>query len=158
MGTLICKCGKEFETTTKASYCSRSCASKYSYTQERLEHFLRISSQTKFTKENVLPFIANGLRKREWYKYSEISEYLTQRKIEHQFEYHLSGTNFIYDLALFDYKSLIEFDERYHRSTLKNDLNKCFVANDFGWLFYQFDIIDVTKPYPISLIQQKIEI
>jgi very-short-patch-repair endonuclease len=55
---------------------------------------------------------AEGLKIRERWKYAALEAALGSRP--HEFEYPLGG--YVFDLALFDTKTLVEFDGSYHAS------------------------------------------
>ncbi len=124
-------CGVTFETSThnKAKrHCSRSCASKGSMTEGRraaqraagLEH-----------AKNLIASTAETLKLREAWKYAPLKEALRGRP--HEFEYPLEG--YVFDLALFDVKILVEFDGPYHSWTEQRvvDADKERVANEHGF-------------------------
>lgn len=147
-----CKCGKVFVTKTDSNHCSRRCASFYSLSDTRLEAMLIGSSNTRITSDNCLPSVASRLRSREWKKYEELDGFLLLMEFEYQFEFHLPDTRFIYDLAVFNKRLLIEFDEEYHRYNTKSDDEKDQAAIDQGWEIVRIDVRDFEAPYPEGLI------
>ncbi|EKD89727.1 MAG: hypothetical protein ACD_33C00002G0019 [uncultured bacterium] len=148
----ICKCGKEFKTID-ATYCCRRCASLYTFSELRRKALLINGKKNHFSKDNI-QHIASGLRSREWNKYIEIYYYLKDKNISHIFEYNLPNTRYIYDLALFDLKLLIEFDEYYHISNTEVDKNKDLMAIKTGWKIKRIKINSKIKPYPVDLVMQ----
>lgn len=105
-------CGKEFVTTAnrhEARFCSRSCASKGSMTEERRE---AQRAGGKKSKKPSISEIADGLRKREAPKYKALSEFMDAAGIEYKFEFPVSG--YVFDLYLPKSGLLIEFDGPYH--------------------------------------------
>lgn len=150
--TKTCSCGFVFTTSTKATYCSLRCASLYSLTPERLEKMLNASINTRWKSGTSLFFIPDALRKREWYKYESLYSYLLCHEEEHQFEYLLPGTNHIFDLSIPRKRTLIEFDEIYHRSRTEEDNNRDQIANQLGWNVYRIDVAKIAPPYPYELI------
>ena len=105
---MICACGVSFETSTKAkakSYCSRSCASRFSMNDARREAQRKAGAASKNRIDPV-----ETLRKREAWKYVLLKKPLQGRKAI--FEFPLGG--FVFDLALLDIKVLVEFDGPYH--------------------------------------------
>lgn len=97
-------CGEEFVSTTKkkaATFCSRSCASAGSMSDERRE----AQRQGGLEKQgNLSP--AASMKVREDWKYILLKESLSGRS--HEFEFPLDGA--VFDLALFDRRILVEFD------------------------------------------------
>lgn len=74
------------------------------------------------------------LKRREAWKYSDLETYLINNHINHEFEY-IVGAYFIYDLVLFDYRILIEFDGNDHNNKVSrgNDFEKDTVAEENGY-------------------------
>jgi very-short-patch-repair endonuclease len=52
------------------------------------------------------------LKIREGHKYTKLADFLTSRGVHHEFEYPLG--DFVFDLALFNQRILVEFDSPYH--------------------------------------------
>lgn len=148
----ICQCGKNFETITDASYCSRRCASLYSLSESRLNKMLDASKNTQFTRDN-LNSVSNSLRIREWDKYDLLYHYLRASCISHSFEYCLENTRWIFDLAIHDLKLLIEFDEEYHDYRVEQDLEKDKAAIEQGWYVVRINVKTATIPYRPILIE-----
>lgn len=123
-------CGVVFETTTHGKakrHCSRSCASLGSVTPERRE------SQRTSGRKNARYLIGNDetLKRREAWKYTKLRRALRDR--QHEFEYRLG--RYVFDLALFDVKVLVEFDGPYHSSVKQRvvDAKKERVASRHGF-------------------------
>lgn len=72
------------------------------------------------------------LRRREGWKYLALQEYLASRP--HQFEYELES--YIFDLALLDVNTLVEFDGPYHSRSeqCRVDQEKEAVAQRHGFV------------------------
>ncbi len=147
----ICKCGNEFETRTDSNHCSTRCASFFSMTPSRLAAITSASSGTRFQSKVVTEANASALRSREWSKYTSVDSYLLCHEYNYQFEYLLPGTNFIYDLVIFDKKLLIEFDEIYHKNNVAADEIKTAAAKQQGWKLYRIDVSNNTIPYNYEL-------
>lgn len=125
-------CGTPFTTSTHnkaAKFCSRSCASKGSMTEER-RAAQRLGGLARVG--NLLPIEA-VLKLREASKYSALGAELTRMGIPHEFEYRIGDV--IFDLALLDRKILVEFDGPYHRcrTQLVQDGAKDDAARVQGW-------------------------
>lgn len=125
-------CNTPFTTSTHnkaAKFCSRSCASKGSMTEER-RAAQRMGGLAKVG--NLLPTEA-VLKLREASKYAALGEELTRVGVPHEFEYRIGDV--IFDLALTDRKLLVEFDGPYHRdrTQLVHDGAKDDVARLQGW-------------------------
>lgn len=108
--SLIClNCGTPFNSTThnKAakSFCSRACASKGSMTDYRRQAQQRAGLATKNLWSS-----AETLKHREDWKYALLKQTLNGREFE--FEFKLG--DYVFDLALLDTKTLVEFDGPYH--------------------------------------------
>jgi very-short-patch-repair endonuclease len=72
------------------------------------------------------------LRSREAWKYKRLAKYLKKRNRPHKFEYRLS--NRVFDLALLDTQTLVEFDGKYHcGAQLKDDRKKDRLARKHGF-------------------------
>ena len=147
-----CKCGNTFTTSTESKHCSVRCASFYSMSPSRKQAMLKAAINSRFTKHETLEVVANALRAREWHKYTEIDSILTLMERDYQFEYNLPGTRFIYDLAIFDSRLLIEFDEKYHLSIKKQDAVKDLAAIENGWELIRIDVRELQAPYPQGLV------
>jgi len=138
-------CGKMFKTTThnKAKkFCSRACASAGSVTNVRRE--AAVASGVA-NQANLLP-VADLLRRREAWKYVELEESLKLR--DHQFEFELGS--YVFDLALFDTKTLVEFDGKDHQNTKQKrlDKEKDSVARALGFKVVRRDVTAVTVISP----------
>lgn len=153
-GVKNCVCGKTFETTTGATYCSRTCASLYSFSEHRRQVLLRGSLLTRWDSErdDHLEHIAASLRVREWNKYDQLHGYLLRQGIPHHFEYHLPEINRVFDLVLFDLNLLVEFDEPYHFYNRKEDRSKDTQAMALGWNVHRLNVTNVVRPFSIELI------
>ena len=132
-------CGREFTTRTDAIFCGRSCASAGSVTQYRHEQ------AQKTAMRNVkyilgIESIAKSLRAREAWKYEELRRRLESSGIEYEFE-HVIG-RYIYDLALFDSKLLIEFDGPNHQEAYQivEDVRRTEVAIANGWELSRIEV------------------
>lgn len=156
--SVVCSCGKTFLTSTGSTFCSRSCASKYSMTPERYSAMMAASLNTRITSDN-LQAIADGLRVREWEKYSYIHDILTDLFIPHSFECCLPNSRWIFDLALYDFCTFIEFDEGYHHKgkQIFIDDEKTSAAQSLGWDVFRIDVTKLERPYSIKLISPFID-
>lgn len=126
----VCICGNRFTTSTNkksAKYCSSACADKNRYrsTEKR--------QQAGFThSSNLIPNF-EVLRRRESWKYAALEQTLKSQNRIFQFEYPLSG--YIFDLALLDTKTIVEFDGPYHcdqkQIAIDDDKNAAAIAAGF---------------------------
>ena len=126
---IYCPCGKKVTTSTRArakKHCSRECASLFSITEYAME-----SRRESGRKSKNLLSPAEVLKRREAPKYVLLKQHLSDRLYE--FEYEIDG--YVFDLALFDVKILIEFDGHYHggSSQGKIDVEKNEVARKHGF-------------------------
>lgn len=140
---MTCKCGKVFSTTThnKAKrHCSRSCASRFSVTKKRRA---AQRSAGKRHKQNL--DTAKAMKSREAWKYALLRKELANRP--HEFEFRLGS--YIYDLALFDTKVLIEFDGRGH--VRKDDEEKDSHAANLGWRVERRKVKNATVIHPKTI-------
>ena len=132
-------CKKEFKTMTgckSPSYCSRSCASKGSVSDYRLE------AQSKAGKKHTDNLIktAETLKRREFWKYDRLKYFLDYEKEKYEFEFSLGS--YIYDLALIKRKIFVEFDGKEH-SYLKKycyDKKKDSYALSLGWVVKRVEV------------------
>ncbi len=130
-------CGGSFTATTgshEATFCSRSCASKGSVTKVRRDAArcsgLKSAAVGSFSKPE---FRAAALRKREFWKYRRLDDFLNGRRIPHVFEF-LIGRRRIFDLAFVRRRLLVEFDAKYHTGKqLDDDAKKTAYAERKGW-------------------------
>ncbi len=125
-------CNTPFATSTHnkaAKFCSPSCASKGSMTEER-RAAQRLGGLARVANLNTPE---ETLKLREDSKYSAVRAELTQREIPHEFEYRIGDV--IFDLAITDRRLLVEFDGPYHRcrTQLVQDGAKDDVARLQGW-------------------------
>lgn len=149
-------CGVVFKTTTRKggkTFCSRSCASRGSVTEGRRSK--AVESGHRNAGNLISP--AEALKKREGPRYQKVEALLGQRP--HEFEYELGG--FVFDLALFDCATLVEFDGPYHRyvtSQAAIDEQKNQVAHESGYRIVRIpttsaDIIELTEQLPMPVTQ-----
>jgi very-short-patch-repair endonuclease len=127
---MSCKCGNRFITSTRrraSRYCSRSCASRFSVTETRRAAARKAGRDNK---QNLIP-TSDLLKKREAWKYTLLRESLGDRA--HEFEFGLG--RYIYDLALFDTKTIVEFDGPDHncKEVKRQDTIKASAAEELGW-------------------------
>lgn len=147
-----CPCGKVYSTTTGSNHCSRVCASLYSMTPERLAAMNAGSANTRFQSKQVTGLVAQALAVREADKYESVDSFLLCHDETYQFEFHLPGTNYIFDLVLPKRRLFIEFDERYHKHNVLEDEAKTKAAEQQGWKVHRIDVDGFAKPYPYELI------
>lgn len=161
-----CKyCGKEFTTVTgskSTSFCSRSCASKGSVTDLRRRTSLEVSKK-HFLHGGIhgLESIARLMKKREGWKYVELEALLKSLDINHEFEFLLPSTNYIYDLALFDQKLLIEFDGPDHKGLkqIAKDKVKEMVATVSGaWNVVRIEVQPSSVIDPMCILSLVTEV
>lgn len=145
---LTCPCGNRFKSTTKAKaaiHCSRSCASRFSMSGERRES-QRLSG---INQANNLLSPVEVLKRREAWKYSALREVLGERP--HEFEFELEG--YVFDLALLDTGTLVEFDGPYHGGTKQGerDLVKEAVAERNEFVVIRRPVLPAVTIDPITL-------
>lgn len=113
------------------------------------------SEQTRFvSNQGHLTVVANSLRAREWGKYENLHSYLLCHEEAHQFEYNIPGTRFIYDLALFEPRTLIEFDEPHHAYRKNNDTEKDKAAVENGWALLRIDVTGFELPFAADILKR----
>jgi very-short-patch-repair endonuclease len=115
-------CGAAFVTTThhkkvNVRFCSRGCASRGSMSDSRRAAQAAGGHQTK---ANLLS-PEETLRLREAWKYTAVEAKLKEDKRDYQFEYRIG--DFIFDLALLDSKTLVEFDGPNHQYQRDHDID-----------------------------------
>jgi len=144
-----CRCGKRFKTTThnKAKrHCSRSCASRFSMSEERRK------AQAQGGLDNVknLMSVAEALKRREAWKYAALEKHLAGRR--HEFEFELEGR--VFDLALLDERVLVEFDGPEHRSDVgvSDDVEKDRVAEAAGYVVVRRSVVPSTVISPETIV------
>ncbi|MBL7023782.1 MAG: DUF559 domain-containing protein [Candidatus Marinimicrobia bacterium] len=138
-----CKnCNNEFETKNYAKqFCSRSCASSGSITEKRINAGKSsLNNFANLSQEDMISMISKGLKSREKWKYLDIESLLKRNNIRFEFEFPLD--NYVYDLALFDKKLLIEFDGSYHhyedQKEVDDDKNETAIRN--GWIIKRIKV------------------
>lgn len=130
-------CGKIFETKSgakEATFCSRSCASKGSVTDAR-RNAGKKSASSNFL-EGSPEQIQKILKEREKWKYTKIEKFLIFLKEKFEFEY-LIG-NYIYDLAFFERRIIVEFDGPDHQYADESEKDKN--ARDNGWKLFRLNV------------------
>ena len=83
------------------------------------------------------------LKKREAWKYADIKIYLDSNNISHEFEYAFNEY-YVYDLVLFDYRILVEFDGSGHnsRNMMCRDFEKDNAAEENGYDIVRIKVDD----------------
>lgn len=146
--TKICPiCNSKFQTKQgckEATFCSRSCASKGSVNQNRIN--AGKNSIKNFPKGNVKS-IQHLLKIREGWKYRLLKNILEEKDIEYEFEYIIG--DFIFDLALFQYKILFEFDGKEHK-TMDESLKENAAKQD-GWKLIRIEVDANTEIEPVKV-------
>lgn len=126
-------CGSIFQTKSGAkekTFCCRSCASKGSVNETRREA-ARVAG---FSNIANLITMQQILKKREAWKYVNIEELLKQQNADYEFEFCFEErSNYIYDLAVKNLKTIIEFDSSYHNYNKQQDEQKDQYAETQGW-------------------------
>ncbi len=131
--TKVCPvCKNKFQTMTgskSATFCSRSCASSGSVTENRLEE----QSKAGHAHRDNLLQAHETLRIREYWKYEKLKSFLSFVKESFEFEYPMGS--YVYDLALIKRKLIIEFDGVYHGGTKQKEIDerKDVYAHSEGW-------------------------
>lgn len=143
-----CPCGTSFVTTTKnksPDHCSRSCTSRFSMSFERREA-QRLGGLA--SRDNLWP-ASDILKKREAWKYVALQVVLTNRP--HEFEYPLEG--YVFDLALLDVRTLVEFDGPYHKSPSQGatDAAKEAVAKKHGFVVVRRAVQPAVVIAPVTI-------
>ena len=159
--TQICEyCHKEFETEShyEVRFCSRECASAGSITDFRRQ---RMSDGGR-TAQHLYPVSATNISKllkvREAWKYENIKSYLDSIDANYEFEYLID--KYVFDLALFDYKTFIEFDGSYHKQDYQQqetDKLKAETASKLGWKVIRVDT-DASVVLDASLVSSIINL
>ena len=106
-------CSVVFSTTTKvraSTFCSRECASAGSVTEYRRN----TARQSGLAMRSNLISSAEALKIREAPHYVLLLEHLTKTGRVFEFEFPLGP--YVFDVALLDVKTLIEFDGYYHQN------------------------------------------
>lgn len=146
-------CGSTFQASTKvrgALHCSRSCASAGSVTDYRRERAREVGAPNL---QHDVATIAAALRSREGWKYQPLIQVLTQLGVPHTFEFPLDP--FIYDLALHESKTLVEFDgpdHTYDTNAQAIDAEKDRHAQALGWTLIRVSV-DPSAVIPPSSIR-----
>lgn len=137
-------CGQAFTASTHSKkvnqrFCSRSCASKGSMSDERR------AAQSLGGQQSIGNLLTpeETLRRREAWKYVAIDAALREDNREFQFEYRIGDV--IFDLALLDTKVLIEFDGPYHLYQESEDARKDQIAKDAGFTIQRV-------PTPVTVV------
>lgn len=135
--TKVCPtCKKTFLSSTRRrapTFCSHACASSGSLTAKRMESARRMGKQN--VKNFTLLTQADGLRKREAWRYAAVEQYLKNVGEPYRFEFPLIAGHAIFDLALIRRKLFVEFDGPGHEQTRDalRDREKDAAAKKEGW-------------------------
>lgn len=147
-------CGREFTTTSAPKapkHCSRSCANT---TRPREATPGRVAAGLAHA-DNLLGVhvLAASLRSREGWNYQGMVTVLTQLGVSHTFEFPLDP--YVYDLALHDTKTLVEFDgpdHTYSTEVQALDALKTQHAHQLGWKLERI-AVEPAAPIPPSKIR-----
>ena len=154
------RCGVVFMSDTgskRGEHCSRSCASLASVTEKRRAAARCSGKKSGSWKKNfAVNLTAKGLRHRESWKYDLLQKLLEAAKEEFVFEYPLGGR--IFDLALPQRKTLVEFDGRYHHGggacagrQIDSDAKKQRMAEGMGWTVIRVSVKENCVIDPVCL-------
>jgi very-short-patch-repair endonuclease len=82
-----------------------------------------------------------ALKRREEWKYTALRAFLEQQERVFEFEFELGA--FVFDLALLDVRTLVEFDSAYHRGKPQQavDKRKEQVAKEQGYTLIRREVI-----------------
>jgi very-short-patch-repair endonuclease len=145
-------CTKTFSTMSghnSATYCSKSCASSASVTDLRRESARKMGKiNGKLNLVSSIEVIALGLKTREAWKYKDLKEYLEAHKVSFEFEYVVGA--YIFDLALPDIKTIIEFDGHEHNGLqqIEKDKKRDEFAISNGWIVKRIEVSPRTVIHP----------
>jgi very-short-patch-repair endonuclease len=139
-------CNSKFDTLRnrkESTFCSRSCASKGSVTELRRE----VARRNGLTTNNLKNLISTeeALKIREDWKYVDLKEFLDKSNRYYSFEHKVG--NYIYDLALFDSRLLVEFDSPYHNGDKQKAIDKLKDLNAIssGWAIKRIPVRSNSK-------------
>lgn len=142
-------CGTEFitkESSKERVYCSQFCSNKIITEKQK-----RIGRVMGLKHKNNLSDTAHTLLKREWPKYSQLSELLNSMGINHRFEVRIK--NCIFDMLLKDYDLLVEFDGPDHDigEQKQKDKQKEQIAHKCGYKVTRIptEIKTAIEPEPV---------
>lgn len=143
-------CGTPFPTTMAPKarkHCSRSCANT---TRDRVvTDAMREAGRRNVVGLHTTEVIAASLRSREAWKYRELGHVLNSLAVAHTFEFPLDP--FVYDLALHDSKTLVEFDgpdHTYGTEVQATDEQKDLHAQQHGWHVVRVEVEPATAISP----------
>lgn len=147
----------------KQFYCNLSCGAFASNSEPEKQESNRASGRRLAELVNSDPqLVAKAHRHSQWWKYEELHALLTEQGVVHKFEYPLvdeSGVVRLYDLALRDCRTLVEFDGSYHqtdsnyRSQVDALKNKLAISN--GWKLVRIEV-DANSVIPRKSIGPKL--
>lgn len=145
----VCEhCQKEFETEShyEVRFCSRECASAGSITDYRRQKMSEGGHKGQQIHPGSPADMCKILKAREAWKYQEIKTYLDSINASYEFEYLVN--KYVFDLALFDYRTFIEFDSDYHKDIHQQEVDKLKgeTASKIGW-----QVIHVHTDYSVVL-------
>lgn len=161
-GSVFLKENKELNRRLRAGveefYCSLSCGAYASNSRPEKQESNRESARRMCAKVNKNPhLVAKAHRHSQGWKYEELHALLVEKGVVHKFEYPLidaNGTIRLYDLALRDCRTLVEFDGPHHRtdSEYRNSVDalKDELAVSNGWKIVRIDV------EPNAIIQRKL--
>jgi len=130
-------CKKEFDTVSgknRKTFCTPSCASRGSITENRLEGNARGGRATCGTN---LISVEETLKKREAWKYVRLKDFLEFQKEAYEFEYRIPTLDFVHDLALINRKIVVEFDGDEHESMKAEDSYRDGILRSSGWSVFR---------------------
>lgn len=148
---LVCEwCGEKFWSTSGSKsakrFCSKSCASQGKVTECQR----RKAAETG--RKNILAAHApramqKAMQTREGWKYKNLGRWLTKKGEPHEFEYPLPGTPLLFDLALLERKTLVEFDGPEHSGpkAAARDQSKDRQAEKHGWKVIRIRVLPQAK-------------
>lgn len=143
-------CGNSFQSSLRkkgATFCSRECASRGSVTDRRRQ------GSRKGGLKSVANLLsqAETLKRREAWKYVALEATLTKTGRAFEFEYPLA--NYVFDLALFDKRVLVEFDGPDHglEKQQKIDEQKTAVAEKYGFVVVRRPVIRASVISPETI-------
>lgn len=146
-------CGTVFQTTAAPKarkHCSQSCANT---TRVRMATEGRVAGGLAHVNNLLgVTALAAALRSREGWKYQPLVHVLTQLGVAYTFEFPLDP--FIYDLALHESKTLVEFDgpdHTYSTEAQTTDAEKDRHAQALGWSLVRVPVDPATVIPPSSI-------
>jgi len=162
----ICKeCGVEFNRVIykrkdNPQFCTKRCSALYRNkvedrgAQYRASEKMRAAAIANLKKNQTARGISGCMKKRNMHKYKDLMDLFNEREVRYEVEYVLG--DYVFNIALLDYKVFVEFDvidtHKWERND-RYDKEKDEYAKKMGWQVVRIELAPKEVPFAYEVVK-----